>query len=300
MKKLFGVLLALVVAFSCVSLVACVDKKEETQGDVEVAVVTLDKNKAELEVGETLELKVTVSPDNATDKTVTWSTSAESVATVENGKVTAVAAGTATITAKAGEKSASCEVTVKEAVAKVIALDGVGNGTDKNTVNGYTISKDITVSYDDATKTIKLTGKSWYVAPWFQPSWTGYNYITVGVLLPDNFVGKTVDAEGGKSVYSSSILRYDVNSFNAEAGDVWEEENVSYWKTTVSGDGTTPLATSGDAAGYFDFSFAANSANTVKNNLFKFKVVFNENDEAVVYTVDISGLELIASEKPAE
>ncbi len=300
MKKFLGILLALAVAFSCIALVACVDKKEEEQGDVAVAVVTLDKDKAELKVGGTLELKATVSPDNATDKTVTWSTSAEAVATVENGKVTAVSAGTATITAKAGDKSATCEVTVKEAVAKVIALDGVGNGTDKNAVNGYTISKDITVSYDDATKTIKLTGKSWYVAPWFNTSWTGYNYITVGVLLSDNFVGKTVDAEGGKSVYASSILRYDVSAFNAEAGDVWEEENVSYWKTTVSGDGTTPLATSGDAAGYFDFSFAANSANTVKDNLFKFKVVFNENDEAVIYTVDISGLELIASEKPAE
>ncbi|PWM50677.1 MAG: hypothetical protein DBX39_02945, partial [Bacillota bacterium] len=102
------------------ALVACVDEKEKTQGDVEVAVVTLDKNKAELEVGGTLELKATVSPDNATDKTVTWSTSAEAVATVENGKVTAVAAGTATITAKAGEKSASCEVTVIDYTTAVL------------------------------------------------------------------------------------------------------------------------------------------------------------------------------------
>lgn len=120
MKKFLGVLLAFVVAFSCIALVACVDKKEETQGDVEVAVVTLDKNKAELEVGETLQLNATVSPDNATDKTVTWSTSAEAVATVENGKVTAVAAGTATITAKAGEKSASCEVTVIDYTAATL------------------------------------------------------------------------------------------------------------------------------------------------------------------------------------
>lgn len=112
MKKFLGILLALAVAFGCIALVACVDKKEEEQGDVAVAVVTLDKDKAELKVGGTLELKATVSPDNATDKTVTWSTSAEAVATVENGKVTAVAAGTATITAKAGDKSATCEVTV--------------------------------------------------------------------------------------------------------------------------------------------------------------------------------------------
>lgn len=121
MKKFFGVLLALVLAFSCVTLVACVDKKEETPSeDVAVAVVTLNKDKAVLEAGGTLELTATVSPDNATDKTVTWSTSAEAVATVENGKVTAVSAGTATITAKAGDKSASCEVTVIDYTAATL------------------------------------------------------------------------------------------------------------------------------------------------------------------------------------
>lgn len=55
----------------------------------------------------------TVSPWNATDKTVTWSSDNEEIATVdENGKVTAVAAGTAIITAKAGNKTATTDVTV--------------------------------------------------------------------------------------------------------------------------------------------------------------------------------------------
>ena len=51
--------------------------------------------------GDALTLTPTVAPDNATDKTVTWTTSDASVATVTDGVVTAVGAGTATITATA-------------------------------------------------------------------------------------------------------------------------------------------------------------------------------------------------------
>lgn len=54
----------------------------------------------------------TVLPENATDKTVTWTSDKPAVATVANGKVTAVAVGTATITATAGGKSATMTVTV--------------------------------------------------------------------------------------------------------------------------------------------------------------------------------------------
>lgn len=61
----------------------------------------------------TVALTATVSPDNATDKTVTWTSADEKVATVENGVVTAVGNGTTTITAQAGEKTAICTVTVR-------------------------------------------------------------------------------------------------------------------------------------------------------------------------------------------
>ena len=80
---------------------------------VAVEKITLDKTTAEITVGETTTLKATVTPDNATNKTVTWTSSDESVATVKDGVVTAVKAGTATITAKAGDKTATCTVTVK-------------------------------------------------------------------------------------------------------------------------------------------------------------------------------------------
>lgn len=97
---------------------------------VEVAGITLDQTAATLTEGETLTLTATVSPDDATDKTVTWSTSDASVATVADGVVTAVAAGTATITAKAGEHSATCVVTVtrkEEPFTGITAISELSN-----------------------------------------------------------------------------------------------------------------------------------------------------------------------------
>ena len=82
--------------------------------NIEVESVTLNKTEITLEAGSTETLTATVLPENATDKTVTWETSNAEVATVANGVVTAVAKGEATITAKAGKKSATCKVIVTE------------------------------------------------------------------------------------------------------------------------------------------------------------------------------------------
>ena len=80
---------------------------------IPVSSVTLNRTSATLKKGETLTLTATVSPADATDKTVTWSTSDRSVATVDNGVVTAVKGGTAIITATAGNKSATCTIVVE-------------------------------------------------------------------------------------------------------------------------------------------------------------------------------------------
>ena len=92
---------------------------------VAVSAVELDRTSAQLKAGETVTLTATVKPDDATDKSVTWTTSDASVATVENGVVTAKKVGTATITAKAGDKEATCAITV------VATSDGT-EGVDEN------------------------------------------------------------------------------------------------------------------------------------------------------------------------
>ncbi len=82
------------------------------KGYVAVSSISLNKDSFELIEGDSETLTATVSPSDATDKTVSWSSSKESVATVKDGIITAVKEGEATITAKAGERTASCKVLV--------------------------------------------------------------------------------------------------------------------------------------------------------------------------------------------
>ena len=83
-----------------------------TPRTISVESITLNKTQLSLVKGATETLAAIVLPTTATDKAVTWKSSDTAVATVENGVVTAVAAGNATITATAGGKTAICAVTV--------------------------------------------------------------------------------------------------------------------------------------------------------------------------------------------
>ena len=86
-----------------------------TAAPVPVSGVSLNKDSTSLTVGDTETLTATITPDNATNKNVTWSSDTPSVASVNNGVVTAVAPGTATITVTTadGGFTATCAVTVR-------------------------------------------------------------------------------------------------------------------------------------------------------------------------------------------
>lgn len=88
---------------------------------VPVTDVSLDKDTLSLYTGDTASLTATVEPDNATNQNVTWSSDNADVATVDNGTVTAVGAGEATITVTTedGSKTATCTVTVTVPVTGV-------------------------------------------------------------------------------------------------------------------------------------------------------------------------------------
>ena len=118
-----------------------------SKGVVEVSSINFDKTGVSLKVGETVTLTATVKPDDATDKIVTWSTSDASVATVSDGVVTAIKLGSATIRAKAGDKEATCVITVEATPVTSVTLDQ----TSASLKVGETVSLTATVKPDDAT-----------------------------------------------------------------------------------------------------------------------------------------------------
>ena len=97
----------------------------EKPAEVAVTGVTISQTSLSLEEGKTASLSAVVTPDNATNKTLTWSSSSDAIAKVDgSGTITAVKAGEATITVKAGEKTASCTVKVTaKPVETTITLD---------------------------------------------------------------------------------------------------------------------------------------------------------------------------------
>lgn len=136
-----------------------------TPTTVAVSSVSLSKTSITLTEGDKETLTATVLPNNATDKTVEWSSSNTSVASVSNGTVTAIKAGTTTITVKTkdGGKTATCAVTVN---AKVIPVSDVTlNKTELTLTEGNSETLSATVKPDDATdKTVSWTSSDATVA----------------------------------------------------------------------------------------------------------------------------------------
>ena len=116
MKKVFSFGL-LVAATMLVAFSSC----KPTNAVKKVTGVTLSETTKTIAIGEEFTLTATVAPADAADKTVMWTSDDSNVATVDEGKVTAVAAGTAniTVTTKDGGKTATCAVTVVNGVSGV-------------------------------------------------------------------------------------------------------------------------------------------------------------------------------------
>ena len=122
-----------------------------------VSGITLDKTELALTVGDTQTLTATIIPDDANNKNVSWSSDNPSVATVdENGKVTAVAEGTAkiTVTTVDGKKTADCAVTVTAKSGGGSSSGGgtTGGGSSSSSKPSASTGKTETVTKPDGTK----------------------------------------------------------------------------------------------------------------------------------------------------
>lgn len=166
--------------------------------------ITLDKTTLSLAVGESATLTATVKPDDATDKTVAWSSSDESVAKVDNGKVTGIKSGKATVTAKCGGRTAECAITVSVPVSSITL--------DKTTLSlavGEIVTLTATVKPDDATDKIV--------------TWSSSDESVASV---DN--GKVTAIKSGKATVTATSASFSV-SCNVT---VTHPDNIIYYTST--------------------------------------------------------------------
>lgn len=195
---------ALAVMFGTVS---CSDD-DEKEGTIAVSAVAVNPTTAAVKPGATVTLSATVTPEDATDKTITWSSSDEKVATVDGGKVTGVAEGTATITAttKSGDKTATCTVTVSEDAAEVIEDTLEGNiiadrtisAANKNFLKGFVYVKSgatLTIEAGSVIKGISVAPGERAASLIIEP---GAKIIAEGTV--DKPIVFTSDKEPGKRV----------------------------------------------------------------------------------------------------
>ncbi|MGM9713182.1 MAG: Ig domain-containing protein [Prevotella sp.] len=164
--------------------------------NVSVTSVTLNKSHLSMLEGTTDRLTATVSPSNATNKNVTWSSSNTYVATVSNGLVSAKSAGTATITCRAADgsgKSASCSVSVE--ASKVYVSNIALNKTSDNLYVGDGIQLYASVSPSSATvKSVSWASNNTSVA-----TVTDGGYVTARSVGNATIVCTAKDGSGTKA-----------------------------------------------------------------------------------------------------
>lgn len=224
---------------------------------IPVTGISLNTSSISVAVDSTVTLTATVTPSNATNKIVTWSTNNSSVATVSNGVVTGKSVGTATITATAGGKSAICSVTViaagtngwigsasagtiSAATTSFSAAGGTGNISNTTSVSintlKYRIYNSDGITYTDNTPSISY---SWIVNGGGLSTAGGSNatttitYASRGTTAGDTRTGTIV--RRAKFTYGSYSTTLDSNTIT-----VTQEANEA---TLVRGDITygTPV-----------------------------------------------------------
>lgn len=194
--------------------------------------VSLNKTTTTLEIGEKETLTATIEPDNATNKDITWSSDATSVATVdENGVVTAVAAGTANIavTTEDGNKTATCAVTVN-------AASGGGTGDDSYmyfvaeadaTTNGVKNSQKFTdapTGGSSAVGSFSFNGKECTVT-----KRTGNAKYTITFEMPDGWTKATLVLVHNQSSRNFTLKHPDKSTTTGET-----KANGNFYENTFT------------------------------------------------------------------
>lgn len=226
---------------------------------VSVSGVTLNKSSLSLKVGDTSTLTTTVKPSNATDSSVTWSSSETSVATVSStGLVTAVAAGSATITVTTtdGGYTATCAVTVTEESS---TSDGKVYDTSGNEITSGTYSVTFSTTQDGHSQSTTKTLSAAYLINGATVNITSGTYASAS-SSSDEIAFLVVN--GGKlniTGTSSSYVTINKTGSGASGGQVGDDYNFYGINSTIVVAGSGSSAT----IEYANINSQANGSNSV-------------------------------------
>lgn len=185
--------------------------------------VDLNKSSMSLEVGKSETLVATVLPEDARDKTVTWSSDKESVATVKDGVVTAVSPGTAIIkvTAGAGAFSATCSVTVEE---RIIEITEISYPEDNQTINlkmgeSYTIK--VKVAPDNANEILKVSPAINCPVTWKRDKVQGTPYwnVTVTAIYKEGRGALAIDSKNYSTQCFVNVTKVPVTGITLDMSE---------------------------------------------------------------------------------
>ena len=232
MKRFVFAIAALAIMF-----IGCTpeDNNSEGDGSGHVTGVFLDRSSVTIKEGENITLIATVKPDNAENKTVTWSSSEPSVASVDNnGKVTGIKAGKATIAAMAedGGKTASCVVTVEANNAPAVTI-----GAEHITAISVTLK-----GKANLTESVSIDLQ------------VGFQYSKSAGILPSNstivyaddadadylYTAKITGLEPGTTYYFRSFVRQNGMEINGET-KVFTTKDVSSMLSTQAASSVSAL-----------------------------------------------------------
>lgn len=220
-------------AFAAVLSVFSCQKDQQPEPEpvpqvIAVTSVSLDYTSLTLAEEAEVTLVATVLPANATDATVTWSSSQPAVAKVEAGKVTALSEGQTTITAKSGGYEAFCEITV---IKGIHATWGSFSSTDNSVINGLGGTEEILLQADgDWTLTLSADASSWLsVSP--TSGGAGETVVTVTTTQNGNS-GRTATVTitpcAKDNVLTVNQRAYVYKRYQAASGTVTNSVQITY------------------------------------------------------------------------
>ena len=276
-KRLFTSVLSvlLLIVLSAFGFAGCNSTEEEKK-------ISLNETAKELVVGDSFTLTATTTP---ADAAVIWSTSNEAIVTVEDGTVTAISVGTATVTAKNDTATATCEITVKAAPAVEAKEYTVVFKNGDTQLKSVKVKEGTAVSYNGVIPSKAATEQYSYV-------FSGWSLSVDGEVVDIS----TISVDGDKTFYAifkETVREYTV-SWNIDGATT---EDIVVYGTTPAYKGTTPTKPTVGKTSYTFKGWASSLSGEVLETLpavmgdVTYYAVFEETARKYAITWVIEGVE---------